>query len=79
MESKLVDETVSLNEEFTNVLSQLNGLKSYCSSVINQVKALEKSVKKQMKRYDREIKKQKSNQILKTWFDFIKNNKLLII
>lgn len=49
---------ISVQEEFTNVLSQLNGLKSYCSSVINQVKALEKTVKKQMKQYKREIKKQ---------------------
>jgi len=38
-------------------LSQLNGLKSLCSSVINQVKGLEKNVKKQMKQYEREIKK----------------------
>jgi chromatin remodeling complex protein RSC6 len=38
---------ISFQEEFTNVLSQLNGLKSYCSSVISQVKALEKTVKKQ--------------------------------
>ena len=53
MESKLIDETVSLNEEFTNVLSQLNGLKSYCTSVINQVKALEKSVKKQKSKKDK--------------------------
>lgn len=57
MESKIINENISINEEFTNVLSQLNGLKSYCSSVINQVKALKKSVKKQMKKYDREIKK----------------------
>lgn len=49
---------ISVQEEFSNVLSQLNGLKSYCSSVINQVKALEKTVKKQMKQYKREIKKQ---------------------
>ena len=70
MESKLIDETVSLNEEFTNVLSQLNGLKSYCASIINQVKALEKSVKKQMKKYDREIKKQKSKKCIVIVIDF---------
>lgn len=58
MESKPVHENISINEEFTNVLSQLSGLKSYCSSIINQVKALEKNVKKQMKKYDRQIKKQ---------------------
>jgi capsule polysaccharide export protein KpsE/RkpR len=51
---------LTIQEDFTNVLSQLNGLKSYCSSVISQVKALEKSVKKQMKQYKREIKKQET-------------------
>jgi len=61
MESKTEEKPelkLTIQEDFTNVLSQLNGLKSYCSSVISQVKALEKSVKKQMKQYKREIKKQ---------------------
>jgi chromatin remodeling complex protein RSC6 len=48
---------IDTKEEFLQVLSQLNGLKSLCSSVINQVKGLEKNVKKQMKQYEREIKK----------------------
>tara|TARA_R110002012_G_scaffold278402_1_gene466035 strand:- start:4960 stop:5487 length:528 start_codon:yes stop_codon:yes gene_type:complete len=51
---------ITVNEEFANVLSQLNGLKSLCSSVISQVKALEKSVKKEMRQYKREIKKQET-------------------
>jgi chromatin remodeling complex protein RSC6 len=50
--------TVVVQEDFTNVLAQLNGLKSMCSAVINQIKGLEKNVKKQMKQYQREIKKQ---------------------
>ena len=50
-----------VQEEFINVLAQLNGLKSLCSSVINQIKGLEKNVKKQMKQYEREIKKQSKN------------------
>jgi chromatin remodeling complex protein RSC6 len=52
------DVTLSVKDEFTNVLSQLNGLKTYCSSVINQVKSLEKTVKKQIRHYKRELKKQ---------------------
>ena len=59
LKSETVDtQKVVVQEEFTNVLAQLNGLKSLCSSVINQIKGLEKNVKKQMKQYEREIKKQ---------------------
>jgi chromatin remodeling complex protein RSC6 len=47
-----------IHEEFTQVLAQLSGLKTLCSSVINQIKGLEKNVKKQMKKYERDIKKQ---------------------
>ena len=52
-----VNNTV-IQEEFTQVLAQLSGLKTLCSSVINQIKGLEKNVKKQMKKYERDIKKQ---------------------
>lgn len=62
LKSETVDtQKVVVQEEFTNVLAQLNGLKSLCSSVINQIKGLEKNVKKQMKQYEREIKKQSKN------------------
>ena len=56
---------ITVQEEFANVLSQLNGLKHYCSSVINQVKSLEKNIKKKMKQYEREIKKQNLKQMKK--------------
>ena len=61
MDSKnvLIDNNNSIiKEEFTQVLAQLSGLKTLCSSVINQIKGLEKNVKKQMKKYERDIKKQ---------------------
>lgn len=59
LKSDTVDtQKVVVQEEFTNILAQLNGLKSLCSSVINQIKGLEKNVKKQMRQYEREIKKQ---------------------
>ena len=61
MDSKnvLIDNNNSIiKEEFTQVLAQLGGLKTLCSSVINQIKGLEKNVKKQMKKYERDIKKQ---------------------
>jgi len=53
---------VTIQEDFTSVLSQLNGLKLYCSSVINQVKSLEKKVKKQMKQHARDVKKMELKQ-----------------
>ena len=52
-----IKKVIDTKEEFLQILSQLNGLKSMCSSAINQVKGLEKNVKKQMKQYEREIKK----------------------
>ena len=60
MESKNVsgENSVVVQEEFIQVLAQLNGLKTLCSSVISQIKGLEKNVKKQMKKYERDIKKQ---------------------
>lgn len=60
MESKNVsgENSVVVQEEFSQVLTQLNGLKTLCSSVISQIKGLEKNVKKQMKKYERDIKKQ---------------------
>ena len=60
MDSKnvLIDNNTIIKEEFTQVLAQLSGLKTLCSSVINQIKGLEKNVKKQMKKYERDIKKQ---------------------
>ena len=60
MDSKnvLIDNNSIIKEDFTQVLSQLSGLKTLCSSVINQIKGLEKNVKKQMKKYERDIKKQ---------------------
>jgi chromatin remodeling complex protein RSC6 len=61
---EVVQPKPNIQEEFAMTLSQLNGLKSLCSSVINQIKGLEKNVKKQMKQYQREIKKQ-SKQIKK--------------
>ena len=52
------ENSVVVQEEFSQVLAQLNGLKTLCSSVISQIKGLEKNVKKQMKKYERDIKKQ---------------------
>jgi len=53
-----VENSVVVQEEFSQVLARLNGLKTLCSSVISQIKGLEKNVKKQMKKYERDIKKQ---------------------
>ena len=60
MESKnvSVENGIVVQEEFSQVLAQLNGLKILCSSGISQIKGLEKNVKKQMKKYERDIKKQ---------------------
>lgn len=56
--SKEVEKTQdTIENEFTEILASLNGLKMHFSSVINQIKALEKSVKKQMKQQRREMEK----------------------
>ena len=56
--SKEVEKTQdTIENEFTEILASLNGLKQHFSSVINQIKGLEKSVKKQMKQQRREMEK----------------------
>jgi chromatin remodeling complex protein RSC6 len=48
--SKEVEKTPdNIEDEFTEILASLNGLKLHFSSVINQIKSLEKTVKKKMK------------------------------
>lgn len=56
--SKEVEKTPdTIEEEFTEILASLNGLKLHFSSVINQIKGLEKTVKKKMKQQRREMDK----------------------
>ena len=56
--SKEVEKTPdTIEDEFTEILASLNGLKLHFSSVINQIKGLEKSVKKQLKQQRREMDK----------------------
>lgn len=56
--SKEVEKTSNtIEEEFTEILASLNGLKLHFSSVINQIKGLEKTVKKKMKQQRREMDK----------------------
>ena len=56
--SKEVEKTQDdIEDEFTEILASLNGLKLHFSSVINQIKGLEKSVKKKMKQQRREMEK----------------------
>jgi len=56
--SKEVEKTPdTIEDEFTEILASLNGLKLHFSSVINQIKGLEKTVKKKMKQQRREMEK----------------------
>ena len=65
--SKEVEKTPdTIEQEFTEILASLNGLKLHFSSVINQIKGLEKTVKKQLKQQRREMEKKMKKKRTKT-------------
>ena len=74
--SKEVEKTQDdIEDEFTEILASLNGLKLHFSSVINQIKGLEKTVKKQLKQQRREMEKNEKNGVSKKIAKKIKSKK----